>query len=286
VEFYLTRLVPWGINEFSFHNCFGGAMKRMITIIIQVSIFFFITGTLVFALKLLYHTLNPDPWGWPFYYRWISVMELLACLLPVLYLIFLKNMQPYMDDTRITMHLVLIIIFWAGCLYLIQESRWNKIISNEKMPYSVVTEEEFSRFEPCQMVRVFAESGAFRLIAGLSSVGNPPWMHKHLDILPKEVVAECMGVVSKELQERIVGDSFERMKATMAIHALAYEAQRLKLEGYPQINEMLHVMVCNKRVDPTGKLTYFYYQSKIGGLIDFSLPYAETRKKIAEKLCE
>jgi hypothetical protein len=261
-------------------------MKRMITILINIFLLLSIITILLFLYKLAYHIVIPNQWGWPSHIRWESTMELMVCLLFGSYLLFLKKMHPYMDDSRITIHLVLIIIFWAGCLYLIQESRWYKIISNEKIPYSEMTEEEFSGFEPCQMVRVFSELGAFHLSNHHWVVGNPPWMRKHLDMLPKEVVAECMGVVSKELQEKIVGDSFERMKATMAIHALAYEAGRLELAGYPQINEMLHMMVCEKGIDPIGYLTSFYYRSKSDKSIDYSLPYSERHKKMIEELCE
>jgi hypothetical protein len=137
----------------------------------------------------------------------------------------------------------------------------------------------------CEKVEKFVAIGSTRLEVRHGLVLVPTWLHQSLETIPQDVLIDCFQNQIVE-QEALINTRKTDEKAVRKIHALIFEAKRLRILREPKLLNQLRIVACNRDIDYFGELTLEYYMASNNKVPPYDYRSDEGKASLNKEVCE
>lgn len=111
----------------------------------------------------------------------------------------------------------------------------------------------------------------------------PQWMNGVIKDNPPNIVADCIYQEGKRQLVLLETNPEQREEISLAIHAIIYKADDLKLLDVPNVHEFISEVVCRSDIKNVFRLQLLFYIHDFGSPVDYNQPGWQER--MVSELC-
>ncbi len=241
---------------------------------------------ILLGVQSVRYWLHPLWWGWPqaIQERGLILIAFAAIML-ILSVMLIK--APKLGLLAKISGLLIVIVSTLGIglfimLYLPIGPSIQEILKRED--YSP---QDVPLLTDCEKVEKFVAVGSNRMDIHHGGLVNvPTWLHQSLETIPQDVLIDCFQNQIVEQEVLINASSKSNEVAVRKLHALIFEAKRLRILRQPELLNQLRIIACNKDIDYFGKLTLEYYMASNNKVPPYDYYSDEGKARLHKEVCE
>ena len=241
------------------------------------------------GVQAIRYWLHPLWWGWPQEVRERGLILItFAAIMLILSVILIK--APKLGLLAKISGFLFVIVSTLGLgLFILFYLPISPGILQEILKQGNYSPQDVPLLTDCEKVEKFAAVGSNWLdIHHGGLVLGPTWLHQSLETIPQDVLIDCFQnqIVEQETLINANSKPNENEVAVRKLHALVFEAKRLRILSQPELLNQLRIIACNKDIDYFGRLTIEYYMISNNKVPPYDYYSDEGEARLHKEVCE